>query len=90
MKKVIILENFLLKMNKFEKIVKYFSEPSLDPKKNVKMIIKDMTDEEFEELKLQFEKAVANIDQHNQENHSILILNDLIEEFRKEISLNEK
>ena len=26
-------------MNKFEKIVKYFSEPSLDPKKNVKIII---------------------------------------------------
>lgn len=43
-----------------------------------------MNDKEFEELKLQFEKAVANIDQHNQENHSILILNDLTEEFRDE------
>ena len=43
-----------------------------------------MNDKEFDELKLQFKKAVANIDQHNQENHSILILNDLIEEFRNE------
>ena len=43
-----------------------------------------MSDKEFEELKLQFEKAIANIDQNNQENHSILILNDLIEEFRDE------
>ena len=47
-------------------------------------IIKDMSDEEFEELKIQFEQAVANIKDHNQENHSILILNDLIEEYRDE------
>ena len=71
-------------MNKFEKIVKYFSEPSLDPKKNVKMIIKDMTDEEFEELKLQFEQAVDDIKDYSERNHSILILNDLIEELRDE------
>ena len=42
-----------------------------------------MNDKEFEELKYN-KKAVANIDQHNQENHSILILNDLTEEFRDE------
>ena len=71
-------------MNKFEKIVKYFSEPSLDPKKNVKMIIKEMSDEEFEELKLQFEKAVDDIKDYSERNHSILILNDLIEELRDE------
>ena len=71
-------------MNKFEKIVKYFSEPSLDPKKNVKIIIKEMSDEEFEELKLQFEKAVDDIKDYSERNHSILILNDLIEELRDE------
>tara|TARA_B100001173_G_C15655085_1_gene407059 strand:- start:352 stop:567 length:216 start_codon:yes stop_codon:yes gene_type:complete len=71
-------------MNKFEKIVKYFSEPSLDPKKNVKMIIKEMSDEEFEELKLQFEQAVDDIKDYSERNHSILILNDLIEELRDE------
>ena len=36
------------------------------------------------ELKIQFEQAAANIKDHNQENHSILILNDLIEEYRDE------
>ena len=71
-------------MNKFNEIVKEFSDATLGNENRIKKIIKDMTDEEFEELKLQFEKAVANIDQHNQENHSILILNDLIEEFRDE------
>ena len=71
-------------MNKFEKIVKYFSEPSLDPKKNVKIIIKEMSDEEFEELKLQFEQAVDDIKDYSERNHSILILNDLIEELRDE------
>ena len=72
-------------MNKFNKIVKEFSDPNTPGnEKRIKKIIKDMNDQEFEELKLQFEKAVANIDQHNQENHSILILNDLIEEFRDE------
>ena len=71
-------------MNKFNEIVKEFSDVTLGNENRIKKIIKDMTDEEFEELKLQFEKAVANIDQHNQENHSILILNDLIEEFRDE------
>ena len=72
-------------MNKFNEIVKEFSDPDKPGnEKRIKKIIKDMNDKEFEELKLQFEKAVANIDQHNQENHSILILNDLIEEFRDE------
>ena len=72
-------------MNKFNEIVKEFSDPDTSGnEKRIKKIIKDMSDKEFEELKLQFEKAVANIDQHNQENHSILILNDLIEEFRDE------
>ena len=72
-------------MNKFNEIVKEFSNPAtLGNEKRIKKIIKDMSDKEFEELKLQFEKAVVNIDQHNQENHSILILNDLIEEFRDE------
>ena len=72
-------------MNKFNEIVKEFSDPDTSGnEKRIKKIIKDMNDKEFEELKLQFEKAVANIDQHNQENHSILILNDLIEEFRNE------
>ncbi len=72
-------------MNKFNEIVKEFSDPDTSGnEKRIKKIIKDMNDKEFEELKLQFEKAVANIDQHNQENHSILILNDLIEEFRDE------
>ena len=71
-------------MNKFNEIVKEFSDVTLGNENRIKKIIKDMTDEEFEELKLQFEKAVANIDQHNQENHSILILNDLIEEYRDE------
>ena len=72
-------------MNKFNEIVKEFSDPDTSGnEKRIKKIIKDMNDKEFEELKLQFEKAVANIDQYNQENHSILILNDLIEEFRNE------
>ena len=72
-------------MNKFNEIVKEFSDPDTSGnEKRIKKIIKDMNDKEFEELKLQFEKAVANIDQYNQENHSILILNDLIEEFRDE------
>ena len=31
-----------------------------------------------------FEQAVDNIKEHNQENHSFLILNDLIEEYRDE------
>ena len=48
------------------------------------MIIKDMTDEEFEELKLQFEQAVDDIKDYSERNHSILILNDLIEELRVE------
>ena len=71
-------------MNKFDKIVKEFSEVSLGNESRIKKIIKDMSDEEFEELKIQFEQAVANIKDHNQENHSILILNDLIEEYRDE------
>lgn len=71
-------------MNKFDKIVKEFSEVSLGNESRIKKIIKDMSDEEFEELKLQFEQAVDNIKDHNQENHSILILNDLIEEYRDE------
>ena len=71
-------------MNKFDQIVKEFSEVSLGNESRIKKIIKDMSDEEFEELKLQFEQAVDKIKEHNQENHSILILNDLIEEYRDE------
>ena len=72
-------------MNKFDKIVKEFSNPTTPGNEyRIKKIIKDMSDEEFEELKIQFEQAVANIKDHNQENHSILILNDLIEEYRDE------
>ena len=71
-------------MKKFDQIVKEFSEVSLGNESRIKKIIKDMSDEEFEELKLQFEQAVDNIKEHNQENHSILILNDLIEEYRDE------
>ena len=71
-------------MNKFNEIVKEFSDVTLGNENRIKKIIKDMTDEEFEELKLQFEKAVANIDHYSQENHSILILDGLIEEYRDE------
>ncbi len=72
-------------MNKFDQIVKEFSNPTTPGNEHrIKKIIKDMSDEEFEELKIQFEQAVANIKDHNQENHSILILNDLIEEYRDE------
>ena len=72
-------------MNKFDQIVKEFSNPTTPGNEyRIKKIIKDMSDKEFEELKIQFEQAVANIKDHNQENHSILILNDLIEEYRDE------
>ena len=71
-------------MNKFNEIVKEFSDVTLGNENRIKKIIKDMTDEEFEELKLQFEQAVDDIKDYSERNHSILILNDLIEEFRDE------